>query len=113
LAEHTLNSPTHHLKEYQIATEALERAPDFDPQLDASVRILAGRLRSKLAEYYKSTGAHDPILVDVPKGTYTLSFERRTDIPEPKSTAAEHVPASLESTARFGIQRSVVLALQF
>lgn len=99
LAEHSLNSPTHHLKEYQIATEALDRAPDFDPQLDSSVRVLTGRLRSKLAEYYKLTGAHDPILVDVPKGTYTLSFERRTDLPEPKSTA------------RFGIQRRVALAL--
>jgi hypothetical protein len=99
LAEHSLNSPTHHLKEYQIATEALERAPDFDPQLDSSVRVLTGRLRSKLAEYYKSAGVHDPILVDVPKGTYTLSFERRIDLPEPKSTA------------RFGFQRRVVLAL--
>ena len=99
LAEHSLNSPTHHLKEYQIATEALERAPDFDPQLDSSVRVLTGRLRSKLAEYYQSTGAHDPILVDVPKGTYTLSFERRTGLPEPKSTAP------------LGNQRKVVLAL--
>jgi len=77
----------------------LERAPDFDPQLDSSVRVLTGRLRSKLAEYYKSAGVHDPILVDVPKGTYTLSFERRIDLPEPKSTA------------RFGFQRRVVLAL--
>ena len=111
LAEHSLNSPTHHLKEYQIATEALERAPDFDPQLDSSVRVLTGRLRSRLAEYYQSTGAHDPILVDVPKGTYTLSFERRTDLPEPKSTAAEPVPASLESSTQFGIQKRVVLAL--
>ena len=111
LAVQTLNSPTHHLKEYQIATEALGRSPDFDPQLDASVRVLAGRLRSRLAEYYKSAGAHDPILVDVPKGTYTLSFERRTDLPEPRSSAAEPVPASLESTARFGIQRGVVIAL--
>ncbi len=99
LAEHSLNTPTHHLKEYQIATEALERAPDFDPQLDSSVRVLTGRLRSKLAEYYQSTGVRDPILVDVPKGTYTLSFERKTDLPEPKPTA------------RLGIQRRVVLAL--
>jgi hypothetical protein len=111
LAVQTLNSPTHHLKEYQIATEALGRSPDFDPQLDASVRVLAGRLRSKLAEYYQSTGAHDPVLVDVPKGAYILSFERRTDLPEPKSPAAEPVPISLEAPAPFGTQRRVVIAL--
>lgn len=34
LTEHTLSSPTHHLKEYQIATEALGRAPDFAHQLE-------------------------------------------------------------------------------
>ena len=67
LADHTLNSPTNHLKEHQIATEALGRAADFDPQLDASVRVQAGRLRSKLAEYYSTAGSRDPILVDVPK----------------------------------------------
>ena len=111
LAEHTLTSPTHHLKEYQIATEALGRAPDFEPQLDASVRVLAGRLRSRLAEYYKSTGAHDPILVEVPKGSYMLSFERRTDLPEPESPAAEPVPTSLELPMPFRIQKGVVIAL--
>ncbi len=36
-----------------------------------------GRLRTKLAEYYLSAGARDPILVDVPKGRYALSFERK------------------------------------
>jgi hypothetical protein len=111
LAEHTLNSPTHHLKEYQIATEALGRAPDFEPQLDASVRVLAGRLRSKLTEYYKSSGAHDPILVDVPKGAYILSFERRVAPPVPVISAAVPVSASPESRGRLGIQRRVVTAL--
>jgi hypothetical protein len=108
LAEHTLSSPTHHLKEYQIATEALGRAPDFDPQLDASVRVLAGRLRSRLAEYYKTAGADDPILVDVPKGTYILSFERRAGSPEQELPATAPVPAP---PVRFRIRRWAVAAL--
>lgn len=111
LAAQTLNFPTHHLKEYQIATEALGRSPDFDPQLDATVRVLAGRLRSRLPEYYKSTGAHDPILVDIPKGTYMLSFERRTGLSEPKPPAAEAVPTAVEPPTRSGIKRWVALAL--
>jgi len=77
LAQHTLNSSTGHLKEYQIATEVFGRAADFDPQSDASVRVQVGRLRTKLAEYYNSIGAQDPLVVDVPKGHYSLSFERR------------------------------------
>jgi len=85
LAHHTLHSPAGHLKEYQIGTEVLGRSADFNPQTDSSVRMQVGRLRTKLIEYYNSAGAHDPILVDVPKGRYTLSFERRALAAEPEA----------------------------
>ena len=74
LAEHALKHPGSALKEYQIATEVFGRAPDFDPHLDSLVRVQAGRLRSKLAEYYASEGAQDPVVVELPKGTYSLTF---------------------------------------
>jgi hypothetical protein len=45
-----------------------------------------GRLRTKLSEYYNSDGARDPILVDVPKGRYALSFERKAHASEQKGT---------------------------
>ena len=82
LAEHTLNSPADHLKEYQIATEALGRPTDFDPHTDASVRVQMGRLRDKLTEYYERFGAGDPILVEIPKGRYALTF-RTKNVAEP------------------------------
>src|ERR1039457_5750540 len=77
LANHALERPGVSLKEYQIATEVFGRRPDFDPQLDSTIRVQAGRLRGKLAEYYGSEGAEDPILVQRPKGTYVLQFHRR------------------------------------
>jgi hypothetical protein len=77
LALHALNHPGTPIKEYQIATEVFGRHPDFDPQLDSTIRVQAGRLRSKLAEYYTSEGAEDPILVDMPKGNYALAFHPR------------------------------------
>src|SRR5262249_54869186 len=43
------------------------------------VRVQAGRLRVKLAEYYNSDGADDPIVVELPRGTYMLSFHRRAN----------------------------------
>lgn len=75
LARHSLESPNNHLKEYQIATEVLGRSVEFDPQTDASVRVQIGRLRSRLAEYYKSLGTEDSILITLPKGAHSLSFE--------------------------------------
>src|SRR5947199_929615 len=75
LADHALRHPGS-LKEYQIATEVFGRPSDFDPHLDSLVRVQAGRLRTKLSEYYVSEGAEDPIIVELPKGTYTLAFHQ-------------------------------------
>src|SRR5215470_4613100 len=77
LAEHSLANPPSTVKEYQIATEVFGRPAQFDPQSDSTVRVQAGRLRVKLAEYYSSEGADDPVIVRLPKGSYHLSFEGR------------------------------------
>ena len=78
LAEQSINHPGAALKEYQIATEVLGRPAGFDPQSDSTVRVQAGRLRMKLAEYYSFEGAEDLIIVDLPKGSYGLTFQLRT-----------------------------------
>src|SRR5208282_2975581 len=59
------------------------RPADFDPQSDSTIRVQAGRLRIKLAEYYASEGAADSILVKIPKGSYHVTFEARTLEPQP------------------------------
>ena len=77
LAKHALDHPGQPIKEYQIATEVFGRSEDFDPQLDSMVRVQAGRLRGKLSEYYNSEGTEDPVVVELPKGTYILPFHQR------------------------------------
>jgi hypothetical protein len=89
LAEHSLAQPPSTVKEYQIATEVFGRPANFDPQSDSTVRVQAGRLRVKLAEYYASEGVDDTIVVKLPKGSYHLSFEGRS--PDGRSANAEHV----------------------
>ena len=74
LAKQALDHPDAPVKEYQIATEVYGRPADFDPQLDSTIRVQAGRLRLKLAEYYAGEGGSDPILVRIPKGSYHLTF---------------------------------------
>jgi transposase len=61
LAEQRLQNPGSPIKEYQIAAEVFGRPSDFDPHVDSSIRVQAGRLRLKLAEYYSSEGERDPI----------------------------------------------------
>src|SRR5690242_11715425 len=78
LAKHSLEHSGTPVKEYQIATEVFGRRSDFDPQSDSAIRVQAGRLRGKLSEYYNSEGADDSILVELPKGSYSLQFHHRT-----------------------------------
>lgn len=78
LADHALDHPGAAPKEYQIATEVFGRPNNFDPHLDSTVRVQAGRLRGKLAEYYATEGVEDSVLVDFPRGTYALTFHERT-----------------------------------
>ena len=93
LAHHSLEHPGTSPKEYQIATEVFGRQQDFDPHVDSMVRVQAGRLRTKLAEYYASEGLEDPILVEIPKGTYALTFHHRSSVaPRTAPGAAYQAP---------------------
>ena len=65
------------LKAYTIAVEALGRGTDFDPQTDPIVRVEAVRLRQALARYYSGTGRDDPLVIEVPRGSYVPAFRRR------------------------------------
>ena len=94
LAKHAVDHPGAPIKEFQIATEVFGRSADFDPQLDSMVRVQAGRLRSKLHEYYNSDGQTDDILVELPKGTYVPSFHHRHASANKSANHAANHPAS-------------------
>ncbi|NDR56660.1 tetratricopeptide repeat protein [Aliiruegeria sabulilitoris] len=56
-----------------IAEDVYEREPDDGG--NSIVRVDAGRLRRKLAEYYDDEGASDPIRIHVDSGGYAPRFE--------------------------------------
>lgn len=65
------------LKESLIGREVFHRGEDFNPSLDAVVRVQAGMLRKKLASYYAEEGLSDPLVIDLPKGCYVPTFHTR------------------------------------
>ena len=75
----TLAGRSESLKEYTIGVQALKKDADFNPQIDSIVRIHAGRLRRALKEYYYEQGQNDPIIIDIPKGSYTPLFTFKSD----------------------------------
>lgn len=91
IVEETLEGHTEGLKEYTIAVSALGRPSDFNPQIDAIVRIHAGRLRRLLKEYYTGPGKLDTIKIEVIKGTYVPVFRMNSN-----GTPTEAVPKEVE-----------------
>jgi len=72
LADHAVLYPGQPAREKEIALGVFSRPADFDPRADSVVRVHAGRLRSKLAEYYMGEGAADQVVLEIPKGAYLL-----------------------------------------
>src|SRR5512135_3251878 len=82
LAEKTAAGEADQLKEYTIGVDGLGKPATYDTHHDAAVRIQAGRLRQKLAEYYHTEGKTDPLMIELPKGQFKLTCESRP-LPEP------------------------------
>lgn len=89
IVEETLKGNTEGLKEYTIAVGALGKSADFNPQIDAIVRIHAGRLRRLLNDYYQSSGITDTIRIELVKGTYVPIFRTHVlNVPKTKKEIA-------------------------
>ena len=87
VVEKTLAGETDQLKEYSVGIEVFERDESYDPRLDSIVRVEAGRLRSRLDEYYNGEGAASPLRISLPKGGYSAQFTR-PQAPQPDMASA-------------------------
>jgi TolB-like protein len=74
IVEETLEGRSDQLKEYTIGVKVLHKPVNFNPQMDAIVRIHACRLRRALNRYYEGAGNRDSLRISVPKGNYIPFF---------------------------------------
>jgi hypothetical protein len=87
------------LKESVIAMEVFDRGSSYDPSVDATVRVEAGRLRSRLRDYYGDAGRGDLVIIEIPRGAYRAKFIERTSadglagaIPTPAAASSPTPP---------------------
>jgi TolB-like protein len=99
VVEHSLSDAPPPLKEYSIAMDVFARDHDYDPSIDATVRVEAGRLRGRLREYYDTEGSEDQVYIEVPKGGYSPTFTFR----RAKIGAAQEVRPSAEKADSIAI----------
>jgi adenylate cyclase len=82
IVETTLAGNDRQIKEYLLGVEVFGRPAAYDPKDDPVVRIEAGRLRKKLADYYDGAGVNDPVVIDVPRGAYVPAFRFKRSRPQ-------------------------------
>ncbi len=102
LAACSLEGRAEDLKVKEIARNVFGRSESFDSQSDSVVRVHTGRLRSKLAEYYIDEGAHDDLIISIPKGSYGVSWHPRAAAPahlSPVPSSAMPVQVAVSSPA--------------
>jgi TolB-like protein len=65
------------IKETMVAVHAFGEPADFDTAVHTKVRVAAGNLRQRLADYYAGEGQDDPIEIAIPTGTYVPEIRDR------------------------------------
>ena len=82
VVEQTLQHQGESLNEHQIGRAVFGRAADYSPSEDNVVRAHARQLRIKLSEYFTTTGKHEPLLLEIPKGSYVPVFSPKPAVQE-------------------------------
>ncbi len=81
IVEESLAGRGNQLKEQVLGIEVFGRGESFDPRIDTVVRVEAHRLRSRLKQYYATTGRTDNVLIELAKGSYAPVFSVRRPPP--------------------------------
>lgn len=84
IVEQSLTGHQDELKERTIGVEVFHRSSDYDSNADPAVRIAAGEVRKRLAQYYYEPGREKELRIELPVGTYVPSFKfpnRRETLP--------------------------------
>jgi hypothetical protein len=114
VVERTLQGQTSDLKERTLGIDVFGRSPDYDPAVDPVVRVSAGEIRKRIAQYYHESGHETEIRIDLPLGSYLpeFHFPKSKDHlgPLPEAVIPQDEPAIIAPLApkRIGSHRRFV-----
>lgn len=81
------------LKGVVIACEVFDKTDPDEAQSTTIVRVEAGRLRRRLADYYRLEGGDEALRITIPKGGYVVVFEETKEKPADTMVQQSHVVA--------------------
>jgi len=66
------------INEQEIGAKVFGRSSSYDRSQDNIVRVNATELRKRIDLYFASEGAHESLIIEIPRGGYKPIFRRRT-----------------------------------
>jgi len=118
------------LHEQQIGTSVFGRSPSYDTSQDNIVRVNAMELRKRIDLYFADEGRDEPLVFEIPRGSYIPVFRLRTAetadqsvvlspdtapaVEEARSSSVLEIPPPAPETNRFssrGIGNPLIVVL--
>jgi TolB-like protein len=97
------------IKAFSIAQDVFGKDASFDAHSDPLVRVEAGHLRRSLERYYLTAGNADPIVLEIPKGSYVPTLtDRRSALA--RALPSARVPWRWAVGAACAVVAAIVLA---
>jgi hypothetical protein len=91
-----LEKRTGDLKERTLGIEVFGRDPGYDTNADPVVRVSAGEVRKRIAQYYHENGDASRVQIELPLGSYSPEFVPRS----PGAAGSDAAPVRLTSSVR-------------
>jgi|SRR5579863_695083 len=74
IVDQAVAGKTQDLKERTLGIEVFGRSPDYDTNADPVVRVTAGEIRRRIAQYYFEPGHETEWRIELPPGSYVPEF---------------------------------------
>jgi hypothetical protein len=94
VVERALEGRAGQLKERTLGVEVFGRHPDYDTNTDPVVRITAGEIRKRIAQYYHEPGRETELRIDLPCGSYVPEFHRPPPLERHAPLPVEILPSA-------------------
>lgn len=79
VCENTLLGRRDNVREQLIGSKVFGRPADYNLTEDNIVRVEARQLRQRLDAYFAAEGQNEPVLIEIPKGSYVPVFKPREE----------------------------------
>lgn len=98
----SLKEGSQRIQEHEIGVEVFGRPAGYDTNVDNIVRSNATELRKRIEAYFETDGIAEPLIIEIPRGSYIPVFRYRSaasamqpsaSAPAPPKTSDEDTPS--------------------